>query len=334
MNERDHALFREIVERGERFLLVTHMNPDGDALGSELGLARFLLARGKQVRILNHDPAPPVLAFLDRGDVAVEIHDPAIHDASTVADHDRIVLLDNSAPDRLGRLEPALREAASRVLCIDHHPTRGTVWGDLILDVGSSATAAMIHELVVAAGWMPDPAAAEALYVGIATDTGFFRYNSTTSRALRIAADLMDAGVDPAACYRRIYERNSAEHTKILGRVLSDLVLGADGRLVSVRIPRSLAGVDTELDVGEMATPLLAIDGVRVVALFRELDDDRVKVSLRSKGSLDVHALAATFGGGGHRNASGIVTGGSLEEVAGRVLAGAEALLETAEDDR
>lgn len=332
MDDTAHRRFRDAVDAGRRFLLVTHMNPDGDALGSQVGLARFLISRGKEVRILNHDPAPRVLDFLERDDVPFEIHDPEVHDDAFVDGHDRIVLLDNSAPDRLGRLQASLEAHASRVLCIDHHPTRGTVWGDLILDVGSSATAAMIHELVVAHGWTPDPAAAEALYVGIATDTGFFRYNSTTSRALRIAAELVDLGVDPALCYRRIYERNSATFTRILGAALADLRLESGGRLVSVRIPRALAPADADVDVGEMATPLLAIDGVRLVALFRELEGSRVKVSLRSKGTVDVHALAATFGGGGHRNASGIVARGTLDEVSRQVLADATRLLDGAEE--
>ena len=229
----DQRRFERAVEAAESFLLVTHMNPVGDALGAELGLARFLRARGKQVVIVHNDPIPPVLQFLDRGDVPIERYDPAAHD-DRMAEVDRIVLLDNSAPDRLGRLEPRMRELAEAVLCIDHHPTRGTIWGEAILDVRSSAAAAMVHELVVACGWLPDEAAAEALFVGIATDTGFFRYNSTSPQALRISADLMERGVDPAACYRRIYERNSPVFARILGAALAGMRLDADGRVVSV----------------------------------------------------------------------------------------------------
>ena len=322
-----HRRFEAAVESARTFVLVTHMNPDGDAFGSELGLARFLHARGKQVAIVNHDPVPPVLQFLDRGDVPIELYDPAQHDG-LLAEVDRIVLLDNSAPDRLGRLEPRMRELAATVLCIDHHPTRGTIWGDAILDVRSSAAAAMVHELVTARGWRPDADAAEALFVGIATDTGFFRYNSTSPEALRISAELMECGADPAACYRRIYERNSPVFARILGGALAALELDAGGRVVSVRITRETLRDAADVDTSEMMTPLLAIDGVQVALLFRELDDDRVKVSLRSKGDWDVHALALEYGGGGHRNASGIVASGSLAEVRERVVGRAVAMLE------
>jgi phosphoesterase RecJ-like protein len=329
----DHSRFREAVETAGRFVLVTHMNPDGDALGAEFGLARFLIDRGKEVVLVNDDPVPPVLRFLDRGDVPLEVYDPAVHDRR-LAEADQIVLLDNSAPDRLGRMEAVLVRLADRVLCIDHHPTRGTVWGGTILDVGSCAAAAMVHELTAATGWEPSEAAAEALYVGIATDTGFFRFNSTTPDALRICADLMERGVDPARCFREIYERNSPAYTRILGRALAGLRLDAGGRVVSVRIPLDSVGEDLDVDTSEMTTPLLAIDRVRIALLFRELRGGRVKVSLRSKGALDVHALAVGFGGGGHRNASGIVTEGALDDVSTRVVEQAVTLVETAGDDR
>jgi len=328
----DHRRFRALVESGSRFALVTHMNPDGDAIGAELGLAAFLIDRGKHVEIVNHDPTPRVLRFLERGRPPIRLYDPAADDRA-LAEFDRIVLLDNSAPDRLGRMEAAMLALRANVLCIDHHPTRATAWGDLILDVGASAAAAMVHELTTAAGWTPDRDAAEALYVGIATDTGFFRFNSTTPDSLRIAADLLAAGVDPAKCYRRIYERNSPEYTRILGSALAGMRLDAGGRVVSVRIPLDVIGASEDVDTSEMTTPLLAIDGVRVALLFRELEGGRVKVSLRSKGDLDVHELAVRFGGGGHRNASGIVTAGRLDAVAREVVERAVALAGDAPDD-
>jgi phosphoesterase RecJ-like protein len=317
----DQDLFRRIVDADDRFVLTTHMNPDGDAIGSEVGLARFLVERGKHVRIVNQDATPHTLAFLEDDVTAIEVYDPAVHD-TILDDAGRIVLLDNSASDRLGRMEPAMRAAADRVLCIDHHPTLGTPWKDNILDEASCATAAMVYGLILACGAKPDARTAEALFVGVATDTGFFRFNSTTAQAYEIASTLMRAGVHPARCYQQIYERNSAAYTRLLGHALAGLRLDADGAVASVRVTRKMvtdarAG---EEDTSEMTTALLAIDGVRIAILFRETDDRQVKVSLRSKGSLDVRELAMEFGGGGHRNASGIVLEGEFDEVIERVL--------------
>ena len=150
----DHDLFREIVENNGSFVLTTHMNPDGDAIGSEIGLARFLIDRKKQVRIINQDATPHTLEFLENHEPRAEVYDPANHD-DVLSSVDRIVLLDNSAPDRLGRMESVMRKAADRVLCIDHHPTSGTPWNDNILDDESCATAAMVYDLLVVCNGRP-----------------------------------------------------------------------------------------------------------------------------------------------------------------------------------
>ncbi len=320
--------FRALLARGGRVVLTTHLNPDGDAIGSQVALARALRRLGFEVRIVNPDPAPRALRFLEDRDVPFELYDPPHHDP-LLAQAEQIVLLDNSAPDRLGRMEMVLRERADRVLCIDHHPTRATPWGQNILDQAACATAEIVYELVRPEVPAVDAELAEPLFVGIATDTGFFRFNSATARAFGIAAELVRAGVEPARCYRQIYERNSAAYTRLLGHALAGLRLDADGAVAWVSITREEVaryGAEDE-DTSEMTTPLLAIEGVRIAILFRELADRRVKASLRSKGELDVRRLAAEFGGGGHRNASGIVLEGSLDEVARRVVARATALV-------
>ncbi len=323
-----HARFRELVEAHDRFVVTTHMNPDGDAIGSEVGLARFLLGRGAEVRVVNQEATPRNLAYLQESGPSVEVFDPGVH-GPLLRGPVLVVLLDNSAPDRLGRMEPILLEVASQVLCIDHHPAAGTPWRHNILDDRECATAAMVFDLVLALGWEPDPPAAEALYAGLATDTGFFRFNSTRARAHEIAGALLAAGVEPARCYREVYERNSPAWTRLLGEALARLRLDAGGAVASVTITREMterceaSGVDTS----EMATPLLATEGVRIALLFREVDGGRVKVSLRSKGDLDVYRLASEYGGGGHRNASGIVTSGRLDGIVEEIVARAASLV-------
>ena len=306
------------------------MHPDGDALGSQCGLARFLLARGKQVRIVNQDPTPKLLRFLEDEDYPVETYDPETHDP-VLRDCDLIVLVDNSAPDRMGRMESIMLDTAARTLCIDHHPSRETPWSRQILDEGACATAIMIYELVRASGWTLDSRAAEAIYVGLATDTGFFRFNSADARAYHIAAELLRLGANPAQVYRAIYERNSLAFTQLLGHALAGVRVVGDGNIACVQVTCELIEeLDAaDVDTSEITTALLAMDGISVALLFRELSGNRVKVSLRSKGELDVHSLAGEYGGGGHRNASGIVLDGELDAVACMITDRAKALLPT-----
>jgi phosphoesterase RecJ-like protein len=327
ISRRAHELFREQVERASEIVVTTHINPDGDGLGSQLGLARFLLARGKQVRLINHDPTPEVLRILDSDDLPVETYAPEVHD-DVLRSCDLVVLVDNSAPDRMGRMERIMVEVAGHTLCIDHHPSRDTPWARLILDEAACATAVIVYDLVRDAGWVPDRLAALALYVGLATDTGFFRFNSTDEQAYRAAADFLRLGVDPSRVYQAIYERNSVAYTRLLGHALTGVRVD-QGAVASVVITRELVeSLDAgDVDTSEITTPLLAMDGIAVALLFRELADGRVKVSLRSKGALDVHRLAGEFGGGGHRNASGIVMDGALDDVVGAVIRRAAAML-------
>ena len=323
----DHRAFAALIDRARVFVLVTHLNPDGDAIGSQVGLGRYLQSLGREVRIINQDATPRELAFLEFDGPFAEAYDPARHEGFLDA-CDAIVLVDNSAPDRLGRMEAVALARVAKTFCIDHHPTRGTPWAGNIIDTTAAATALLVYELLRARDHTPDRAAADALYAGLATDTGFFRFNSTSSRALRVAADLLEQGADPTRCYREVYERNSPAYTRLLGRALAGLVLSDDGRVGTVAV--TLAMVDAcgahGVDTSEVTTPVLAVDGVRLAVLFRELEGGKVKVSLRSKGAIDVQQLAAEFGGGGHRNASGIVLPGRFDEIVERLTGRARAL--------
>ena len=321
VDDQQQALFDRCVAQANSFVVTTHMNPDGDALGSQLAVARYLLDQGKQVTMINGDPAPEVLEFITEGSPQIEIYDAERHDALLQA-VDRVILVDNSAPDRLGRMERGVVQVAEKTLCIDHHPTRQAQWADSILNVQASATAALVWDLLIGGGWEPDATTCQALFVGLATDTGFFRFNSTTADAHRIASELLSRGVHSGTIYRRIYERNSESYTRLLGRTLDGMRLDADGAIASATIPlattRELQAHD--VDTGEITSALLALEGVQIVLLFRELDAGKVKVSLRSKGAIDVHLLALIFGGGGHRNASGIVLEMSFEKAVESVI--------------
>lgn len=322
-----HETFRRMIDDADAILLVTHTQADGDALGSELALQRYLRSLGKRCAILNNDPVAGTLRFLVSDPADVQIWDTC-DGVALLAAADLIVLLDNAATNRLGRLEPYLVKAAPTTLCIDHHPGENSPWVHTILDTGACATAVMIYELVTAAGWVPDLQVAQALYVGIATDSGFFRFNSTDARVHRIVAHLLELGVPPAVTYGELREQNTAAYTRLLGHALTTLEVRPDGQVASVKLTHVAIEALGALgeDTSEITSHLLAIAGVQAVALFRERSEGKIKVSLRSKGSIDVNRLATTHGGGGHRNASGIVIEGTLDDVASTILAGLQAL--------
>jgi len=320
ITDAQRTFFLERCGAAQTIVISTHMHADGDALGSEIGLAAYLVDQGKSVRIVNQDPTAEILRFVGRERFLVETYAPQEHDALLYA-VDLVILVDNSAPDRLGRMEAIMTEIAERTLVIDHHPAREMPWQHRIVDDSSCATAMMIFDLTVGEAWQPDRVIAEALYVGIATDTGFFRFNSTDAHAYRVAAQLVDRGAHPATVYKAIYERHSVQLTRLLGVALSGVRVDG-GSIASVVLPAKL--IDEigarDVDTSEIMTSLLAMDGVSVALLFREIADGKIKVSLRSKGVVDVRLLASSFGGGGHRNASGIVTDGRLDELAEQII--------------
>ena len=312
---------RDLIGTRGRFVIATHVHADGDGLGSQLALCRFLRARGKAVRVINVDPPPPNCAFVAPPDV-MEIYDPAIHDA-VLGEAEVIFLLDNSSAHRLRGMLGAIQRSPALKVCIDHHPHPDTTWDVMVIDEAASATGEMIHGLIVEMNGGIPPEVAEPLYVAISTDTGHFRFSNTSAAVLRICAGLLEKGVDVPKVYQALYESNSAAFTRLLGAALTSLQLERDGRLGYLVVTRETArgaGAEGE-DTSEIINHVLAIGGTRVALLFKELEGARTKVSLRSKGTIDVSEVAGRLGGGGHRNASGIVMNAPLGEAMERVLA-------------
>ncbi len=316
----DERAFLELAGPGRRFVLTTHVQPDADGIGSELALAALLRALGAEVRIVNADRTPAALTFLDEaGEIAT--YEPAEHDP-LLAGADAIVMLDNSDPARLGALEPGVRASTARTVSIDHHPDPDPFWSLLVVRIGVSSTAEVVLDLARAAGVPPSPAAARALYAGLVGDTGRFRFGSTSAEAFAMAAELVRAGVSPAAMFARMEECVSGPFLKLMGRTLGAAELLEGGRLVALSVPRALIvelGAEDE-DTSEIINEALRLEPSRVAVLFREQADGRTKVSLRSKGLLDVNRVARRHGGGGHRNASGIVLGCPPDEARRRLL--------------
>jgi len=318
---------RAALARSAKTLLTTHQSPDGDGLGSEMALASYLRTIGKSPLILNPDETPERYRFLDpSGEIKV-------FDASTgpglLRSCDLIVTLDNSSLHRLGPMEQAVREARVATLCIDHHSTTDPFWAINLIDETACATGEMIYDLIRELGGALDGRSAVALYTAILTDTGGFRFSKTSPRTHRITAVLLAAGVDPSSVYEQVYEQQPEGFIRLMGVALAGFRLEAEGRLGWIALTRrQMIECNAEqVDTSEIVNHLFAIRGVKVCLLFKELADGKVKISLRSKGSIDIHRVAVSHGGGGHQNASGAVVEGPLESAIPRIIADARALL-------
>lgn len=313
----EQRLALELLRSGRRFLLAGHSRPDGDCLGSQVGLAAILRGLGKEVRILNPDGPEPEFDFLARS-VPLEVYQ-----GGALPEHDVAVLLDFCEPGRLGALEAPLMAAPSKKVVIDHHVFAGRSWWDAaVLDTGAAATGLLVHRIGRALGAVLEQVGALGLFTAIVTDTGWFRYPNTDAEALRTAAELVAVGVEPATVHRWIAQRRSRRSPALLGRLLTGVRYHADGKLAVVTI---VYDQDAALTDGDDALDILrSVGTVEVVLLVRELSDGSCKFSVRSKTWFDVAEVAQAFGGGGHRRAAGGRVEGPLErateQVVGEVL--------------
>ncbi len=316
-----------LIHAGTRICLTTHVNPDGDGLGSEVAMVHLLRALGAEVSVTNPTPTPARFAFLFAGIPEADRSAQAVKELRRA---DAIIVLDIADLSRLGSLGDAARERGVPVACIDHHISPGTLpVGPRFVDASAAATGELVFLLAQELGWRLTPAAAHALYVALVTDTGGFRFSNTRPRTLRVAADLLEVGVDPEQVYLDVYADAPAGRPRLLAEVLQTLVVEDDIGLAWVTVPPgALArhGVDPD-DLDGVVEHARSIRGVRLALLFREMSGHRVKVSLRSVGDVNVATLARQFGGGGHAKASGVAIPGALADVQATVLVAAREFL-------
>ena len=297
-------------------ILLSHVRPDGDAYGSCLGLGLSLTAIGKHVSIFNQDGLSPLYQFLESSHLILPT--PAVAQSNGL-----LVALDTSTQDRLGATFLAWKRKVD--WNIDHHGSNTTYAVDNLILPEEPATAAIICDLIAEAGWPLPPAAASALYVGLMTDTGSFRYRGTTSHTLQQAARLVSLGADPAALAQQCYQSISMARFKLQQLASSSLVLEEEGRLAYVTLTPGMFAESGALpdDTEGIVEKALTVREVMVSALFEQKADGGLKVSLRSKGRVNVSTLASEFGGGGHPGAAGInftkPTPGLLEQILTRL---------------
>ena len=312
---------------GMRVCLTTHVNPDGDGLGSEVGFALMLRALGVHVVITNPTPTPSRYDFLFAGLAGLDKTAEAVKELRRA---DLIIVLDIADLGRLGMLADTVKERGVTVACIDHHVSKGDLPpGPRYVDAAAAATGELVREIARANEWDLTAEAARALYVAIVTDTGGFRFSNTKARTLRAAADLLECGIDPEAVYVELYSKAPEGRVRLMAEALQTLVVEHDVGMAWVTIPPGSLerhGVDPD-DLDGVVEYARSIDGVRLGLLFREIAGGRIKVSFRSIGGVDVAKLAGRFGGGGHAKAAGASLPGALADVQATVLAAARAYL-------
>jgi phosphoesterase RecJ-like protein len=316
-----------VLTPGLRVALTTHVNSDGDGVGSEVALWHLLKSRGLNPVITNPTPIPSRFDFLiphgaDHSDRA----------AKEIEAADLVVVVDISDLGRLGDLGQAVTKAGVPTVCIDHHVSPGSLPpGPRLVAPEAAATAELVFDLASALGLPLGADAARALYVGILTDTGAFRFSNTSPRVLEVASALLRCGVDPESIYESVYSSAPEGRIRLTAEVLGTLVVEPEIGLAWVTVPpdalaRHGATAD-DLD-GIVEFPR-SVAGVRLALLFRQLANGKAKVSFRSLGNVDAAELAHQFGGGGHRKAAGASIEGSLASVQERVLTAARAYLQT-----
>ncbi|MEX0643412.1 MAG: bifunctional oligoribonuclease/PAP phosphatase NrnA [Pirellulales bacterium] len=315
----DWKPFVALVKDSRTFILTSHMRPDCDAIGSELAMAHALRSLGKEVRIVNGDGVPPHIAFIDPDhDVKVLGRDVSASDLKC----DVHIVLDTSAWGQLGPLADVIRHTSARKVVIDHHVSEDDLGAITFKDTNAEATGRLVLEASDALGVTTTPAMAAAMFAAIATDTGWFRFNSVTASTFAVIARLVASGAQPSKIFAALYETNSMERLLLQGRILTNTKSDLGGLLLTSSV--SLADFEEtaaeQTDTEDIINRLLAVAGVQVAVLFVELTPVETKVSLRSRSAFDVSAIAEEFHGGGHRAAAGIRFPGPIAFAENEVL--------------
>jgi phosphoesterase RecJ-like protein len=316
----DWRPFVELVKQHNSFVLTSHMRPDCDAIGSELALAAALRSIGKQVHVVNGDPVPPHIAFIDpRKEVEVLGRDIIAADVRP----DVFIVCDTSAWGQLGPMADIIRESAAQKVVIDHHVSQDDLGAVTFKDSTAEATGRLVLAACDALGAPITPDMASALFAAIATDTGWFRFSSVTPLTFAAVGRLVHSGANPTRIFAALYERNSLARLHLQGRILQDAKREFDNRLIySTATQTDLTETGAEAtDTEDIINRLLGVTGVEVGLLFLELGPDETKVSLRSRTSIDVSKIAEQFGGGGHAAASGVRFPGPLDKALPAIVA-------------
>ncbi len=315
------------IDQWSRVLLLTHERPDGDALGCLIGLTRMLQAAGKDVTAVCFGPPGPRYAKLVASvELTIQPEDSFEVDTNRL---DGVVIVDTCALSQLTPAADFLKSRVVPIVAIDHHVTRddptsghGLIADCAVIDPSASASSLQVLELAETMGWPIDLDTATALFTGIATDTGWFRFSNTDARTLHAAARLIECGVQPNELYQTYYMSDTSARSRLLGAALSQLELHADDRVAVLCISSDVlerCGA-TRVDSEDLINEPMRIGTVEASVLLSSLDSGVTKVSLRSKRFVNCASLAAEFGGGGHERAAGVRIKSDLQSVKELIL--------------
>jgi len=301
----DFEKLKNIIQNNSSFLLTTHVNPDADAIGSEIAFYHLLKKLSKKVFIINHSALPYNMEFFNKENI-IQRYDEEFH-KNIFNEVDVIVALDFNRADRTVRMENAIRKSNKLKICIDHHQDPEEFVDHQFIDTDYCATGHIIYDFIKRTKIVElDFEIAEPLYAAIMTDTGSFRFDRTTAEVHNTIADLLKYGVNPEQVYDRLYDQSKFSKVKLLGRALNSINLLADNKIGYMTIRQKdfeeLGAIES--DTENFVNYNLSIENVVLGILFIELKNG-FKVSFRSKGSIPVNKLASDFGGGGHTNAAG-----------------------------
>ncbi len=317
---RDIQRVLEKIRGASRVVLTTHVNADGDGVGSEIAVASWLRASGREAWIVNPTRFPRVFEFvLERPQQVVSATDTDVQEVTARAD--LAIVLDTSEFQRIGRVKPLIDHLPKVV--IDHHvPGTAPIGGTVVRDASACATGELVYDLIEASGDGWTRAARLGVYVAILTDTGGFRFANSSPAAHRVAAAMIEGGVKPEDVQGRIYGNAPLRKFQLLAASLQMLDVDEEAGIAWMTVPRDVheqVSASPE-DIDGFVDYPRSVAGTRVALLFRETSSGGIKVSFRSTGNVDVNELAKQFGGGGHVRASGALVSGTLEDVRRRVL--------------
>ncbi len=305
---KDFRRVRKAIDSADNFVITTHLLPDGDAIGSEFALYYYLIKKGKNVKIINHNETPDHLEFLDEDKVIKRFRDNAEAHTKALNESDIIFVVDTNEYSRIKSMAEAVKNSPAKKICIDHH--QGIIpenYFAFISDTNSPATSEILYDFICDDNSdYIDKRIADNLYAGIMTDTGSFRYPRTTDKTFLICADLIKRGTDPVMMYDHIYNNVPSDKVKLLSRFIDSLTFHVRGTLcIGMITQKDFEDFHSSVkDVEGFSGFLMTMKNIKAGFLIVELPDS-CKISFRSKGNIKMNEFAKRFHGGGHANAAG-----------------------------
>jgi phosphoesterase RecJ-like protein len=320
----------DIINEGKKFIITTHLFSEGDAIGSELALKRFLCDLNKEAVIVNNEALPAVYSCFDTDRDVKFLRNKDVN--INLNDFDAIFIVDVADWSQLGDFADMIKASQITKICIDHHASNPGYADINVIDKDASSAGELIYDLIKHMNGEITLEVATPLYLSIATDTGWFKFSNTSAKALKACSALIEAGVKSEIIYEKLYQNKHLSYLRLSNLTLGILRSECDGQLVWTKMTKKMiksSGVEF-VDTDVIIDLIRAVKEVEVVIIFRELGERKTKVSFRSKHNIDVSRLASDFGGGGHVRAAGASLNEPIDTVIGNVISAASELIDEA----